>query len=333
MDRTFPVGVNPTQRGRATTRSEQQAKNRGSYVRSGMDNYQRYLAEEVAEDCGAGAIGRREALRRLGMMGLSAVAASALLAACGGDGDGGDGGSPAPATTLTPTTAARSAATETVTYPSGRATPLTGAWAPAADPKGAVLVVHENRGLTDHIRSVAARLAADGYSALAVDLLSEEGGSAKVGEADAGAALNAAGTARLVADLRSSLDELARRQPGAKLAVIGFCFGGTMTWALLSTPESRLAAAAPFYGTVDEAADLSGTRAAVLAVYAELDQRVNATRDAATAKLERAGLTHEIRTFPGVNHAFFNDTGRNYDATQAAAAYAAVLGWFGTHLA
>ncbi|MEA2704497.1 MAG: carboxymethylenebutenolidase, partial [Actinomycetota bacterium] len=205
-----------------------------------MDTYQRYLAEEVAEDCVAGAINRREALRRLGMMGLSAVAASTLLAACGDDGGDEAQAPSAPSTPSTPAaTTAGATATEAVTYPSGRATPLTGAWAPAANPKGAVLVIHENRGLTDHIRSVAARLAGEGYSALAVDLLSEEGGSAKVGEADAGAALNAAGRPRLLADLKSSLDELARRQPGAKLGVIGFCFGGTMTWALLATPESR----------------------------------------------------------------------------------------------
>jgi carboxymethylenebutenolidase len=299
-----------------------------------METYQRYLAEEVAEDCAAGAVTRREALRRLGMMGLSAVAASALLAACSSDdGGGGGGGAAGTAPSSSPsTTSAAAASTETITYPSGRATPLTGACAPAADPRGAVLVVHENKGLTDHIRSVAGRLAGDGYSALAVDLLSEEGGSAKVGEADAPAALNAAGQPRLLADLKSSLDELARRQPDVKLGVIGFCFGGTMTWALLGTPESRLAAAAPFYGTIEAGADLSGTRAAVLGIYAELDERVNATRDAAKVALAKAGLTHEIRTFDGVNHAFFNDTGRNYDATQAAGAYAAVLDWFGTYL-
>ena len=294
-----------------------------------MDSYQRYLVEEVAEDCVAGAITRREALRRLGLMGLTAMAASTLLAACGDDGDD---QAQAPSTSTPATTVAAAAATEAITYPSGRAIPLSGAWAAARDPKGAVLVIHENRGLTDHIKSVAARLAGDGYSALAVDLLSEEGGSAKVGQADAGAALNAAGRPRLQADLKSSLDELARRQPGAKIGVIGFCFGGTMTWGLLATPEPRLAAAAPFYGTIDADADLSGTKAAVLGVYGELDQRVNATRDAAKAALEKAGLTHEIKTYPGANHAFFNDTGQNYEPAQAAVAYTAVLDWFGKHL-
>ncbi len=301
-----------------------------------MENYQKYLAEEVAEDHSIGLMTRREALRRLGMMGFSAVGASALLAACGGgDDDVAQSSTTAPAAGSTPTTAAAAGGTgtETITYPSGRATPLTGAWAPSPTARGAVVVIHENRGLTDHIRSVAARLARDGYSAIAVDLLSEEGGSAKVGEADAGAALNAAGSERLVADLKATLDELARRQPGAKLGVIGFCFGGTQTWSLLGSGESRVAAAAPFYGTVDPNVDFSGAKAAVLGVYAELDTRVNGTRDAAQAALEKAGLTHELRTFPGVNHAFFNDTGQRYDATQAAAAYEAVLAWFGQHLA
>ena len=63
--------------------------------------------------------------------------------------------------------------------PGGRT--LQGAWAAADEPRGGVLVVHENRGLTDHIRSVAGRLAASGYSALAVDLLSEEGGTGSFG--------------------------------------------------------------------------------------------------------------------------------------------------------
>ncbi|MEA2932401.1 MAG: carboxymethylenebutenolidase, partial [Actinomycetota bacterium] len=242
-----------------------------------METHQRYLAEEVAEDHAFGLMTRREALRRLGMMGFSVLAASALLAACGG-GDGETAETPttsSPGTTPETTTAGTGATgTETITYPSGRAIPLTGAWAPSPDPRGAVVVIHENRGLTDHIRSVAARLARDGFAAIAVDLLSEEGGTAKVGEDDAGAALNAAGGERLVADVKSTLDELARRHPGAKLGVMGFCFGGTTTWSVLGHGEARVAAAAPFYGTVDPDVDFSGTKAAVFGVYAELDTRV-----------------------------------------------------------
>jgi carboxymethylenebutenolidase len=106
-----------------------------------------------------------------------------------------------------------------------------------------------------------------------------------------------------------------------------------MAWLLLASGEPRLAAAVPFYGPLPEGADFSGSpNAAVLGIYAEQDDRVNASRDAATAALERAGLTHEIVTYPGANHAFFNDTGPRYHQAAATQAYAKVLDWFGQHL-
>jgi carboxymethylenebutenolidase len=295
-----------------------------------MEQHARYLAEEVAYDHADGLISRRDALRQLGRLGFGMVAASALLAACGSDDDADD----VPTLETSPPTSpppgsANAVPTQAVTYPGKRGT-LQGAWAPAAGAKGAVVVVHENRGLTDDIRSVAGRLAGDGYSALAVDLLSEEGGTAEVENPQA--ALGAAPGDRLLDDVRSTVDELARRQPGAKLAVIGFCFGGGMAWRLAES-EPRLAAAAPFYGEVRKGADFSGAKAAVLGVYAERDSRINGTMAEARAALEKAGLPHRIEVFPGVDHAFFNDTGPRYNADQAAAAYRAVLDWFGRYLA
>ena len=206
-------------------------------------------------------------------------------------------------------------------------------FSPAASAAGGMLVIHENRGLTDHIRSVATRLAADGYSSLAVDLVSEEGGTAQQGDpANVPAILANASTDRLVGDMRAGLDELARRAPGKSLGAIGFCFGGGMVWALLNAREARLAAAIPFYGPAPDPADFTGARAAVLAVYAELDARVNASRERARAALEAAGLQHEIKTYPGVDHAFFNDTGGRYSEEQARAAYADVLDWLARYV-
>jgi carboxymethylenebutenolidase len=290
--------------------------------------FQRYLAEEVAIDHADGVLSRREALRRLVLLGLGVPAASALLAACGGDGE------PAPAAPSgTATPPGPAVATQAVTFPGPEGRTIQGAWAPAAQPRGAVLVIHENRGLNDHIRSVAGRLAASGYSALAIDLLSAEGGTAALGdEAKAMAALSSAPQERFVADMRAGLDELGRRASGQKLGAIGFCFGGGMVWLLLASGEPRLAAAAPFYGPLPEGADFSGTTAAVLGIYAEQDERVNASREAATAALERARLTHEIVTYPGASHAFFNDTGPRYNPGAATQAYAKVLDWFGRHL-
>ena len=302
-----------------------------------MTKLQRYLAEEVAEDHADGIITRREALRRLGLLGLTMTSAAALLAACAKDETPRAQTSPTP-TTQSPTSspaATGAIATQEIMFagPGGRT--LLGSWAAAAQPKGGVLVIHENRGLTDHIRSVAERFATSGYSALALDLLSEEGGTASLGgDAEAMAALNAAPDSRFVADMKAALTELGNRVPGTKLGMIGFCFGGAMTWLLLDAGEPRLAAAAPFYGTTPDDPDFSGSAsAAVLGVYAENDSRVNATRDEARAALQDAGLTHEIKTYPGVDHAFFNDTGARYNETQARRAYADVLAWFGTHLA
>jgi carboxymethylenebutenolidase len=293
---------------------------------------QRYLAEEIAEDHADRLITRREALRRLQLLGLSAAAAAALLAAF-----------PRSAAAARPAASASAAArpagprplpTTMITFRGPRGRRLLGAWASARRPRGGVLVIHENRGLTDHIRSVAGRFAASGYSALAVDLLSEEGGTASLGDEDAArAALGNVPESRFVADLKGGLGELTRRLPGQKLAAVGFCFGGATVWQLLTSREPRLAAAAPFYGPFPEGGSFAGTNAAVLGVYGGLDDRVNATRDAAKAALERAGLEHRLVTFARADHAFFNDTGPRYDPAAAATAYRRVLAWFRQYVA
>jgi carboxymethylenebutenolidase len=306
-----------------------------------------YLTTEVGEDWADGIISRREALRRLALLGLSTGAAVTLLASCAPASSSaipdltaappGSAKSPATASARNSSSAsgepssATSAEGEAIVFP-GPTTKLQGFFAPAATPRGAMLVIHENRGLNDHTRSVAARLASDGYSALAIDLLSEEGGSDNLAQGDVQAALSNASTERLVGDMKAGLDELERRIPGAKLGAIGFCFGGGMVWALLDAGDERLAAAIPFYGPAPAAPDFSGSTAAVLGVYAEQDSRVNASMSTAEEALTAAGLEHEIKVYPGVDHAFFNDTGQRYNAEQAAAAYADVLEWLGRYL-
>jgi carboxymethylenebutenolidase len=203
------------------------------------------------------------------------------------------------------------------------------AWAPAAKPRGGVLVIHENRGLTDHIREVAGRFAASGYSALALDLLSEEGGTdALPDEAAVMAALSEADPERFDADMKAAVTELDRRVRQKKLTAVGFCFGGGMVWRLLAAGEHRLAAAAPFYGPFPAGGSLKRSRAAVLGVYGGLDDRVNATRDDAKAALEAARLKHEILTFAQADHAFFNNTGARFNAPAAAEAWRRMLDWF-----
>lgn len=285
-----------------------------------------YILREVTFDFSHAYITRREALRRLAQLGLSATAATTLLTACGGDGRPESHGT----TTTKPTAAPTPPAAKDITFdgPNGD---VFGTFAAATDPRGAVLVIHEIFGLNAHIKSIPPRFAADGYSALAVDLLSEEGGTAAVGD-NAISVVSAASGDRLIADLRAGLDELERRVPDAPLAVVGFCFGGGMTWRLLDAGEPRLAAAVPFYGPCPDHPDFSKSDAAVLAIYGENDDLANPSRDTAIAALDAAGLTHKVKIFPGAGHGFFNDTSPRYNEQAAKAAYALVLDWFSKQL-
>ncbi len=300
-----------------------------------MTPLQRYIAEEIATDHVDGLLTRREALRRLALLGMGTAAAGALIAACGEKRAAGP-------TTATPPRSAPSGpppgmatatTTESVTWAGPRGE-LQGAWAAADPPRGAVLVIHENKGLNDWVRSVAGRLAGIGYSALAIDLLSEEGGTATFADpAAATAALGAADPGRFIADLRSGLDELGRRAPGHDLGVVGFCFGGGLGWRLLAAGEPRLTAAVPFYGPFPDGASLAGSpNAAVLGFYGALDTRVTDSEPAARAALEKAGLVNELVIEPDADHAFFNDSRERYDSVAAADSWARLQDWFSRHL-
>lgn len=302
-----------------------------------MTPLQRYIAEEIATDHVDGLLSRREALRRLALLGVGSTAASALIAACASDkpkaAPASTAAAPSSSTASPPPGKAGALSTAPVTWagPQGQ---LQGSWAQAATPRGAVLVIHENKGLNDWVRSVAGRLAGIGYSALAIDLLSEEGGTATFTDpAAATAALGTVPPERFVADLRSGLDEVARRAPGQKLAVVGFCFGGGLVWRLLAAGEPRLAVAVPFYGPLPDNPDFSGSKnAAVLGLYGALDQRVTSSEPAAKAALDQAGLVNDLIVEPDADHAFFNDTGPRYNPIAAADAWTRVQDWFSRHL-
>jgi len=302
-----------------------------------MNHIQRYLVDEVVVDYAAGIVDRREALRQLGLLGVAAATALGLLSACDAEG----GGQPSPTSSSTtegstpgPTLPAPTA-TAAITFAAADGRTVQGAYASPSAPRANILVVHENRGLTDHIRSVAGRLATTGYAALAVDLLSAEGGTATFADpARATAALNVAPLERFVADMKAAITELLRRNPSLKVGAVGFCFGGGMMWSLLAAGEPRLGAVAPFYGPLPDGANFAGSpNAAVLGVYAEFDSRVNASRGAAEAALKAANLTHEIVTYPGADHGFFNDTGSRYNAAAATAVYQKLTSWFDRYLA
>ena len=277
-------------------------------------------------------------MRRLALLGVSTAAATALIAACGEDKKT---TSNAPVTSSGPATSpsvppgsAKALPTKPITWagPQGQ---LQGAWAEAPNAKGGILVIHENKGLTDWVRSVAGRFAGIGYSGLAIDLLSTKGGTAKYTDpAAATAALGTITPQDFVTNLNSGIGELTRRVPGKKLAVVGFCMGGGLVWQLLESGASELAAAIPFYGpTPNNNPDFRRSKdVAVLAFYGDQDKRVLATEPIARASLEQAGMVHQLITEPNANHAFFNDTGDRYSAPAADDAWRKVQDWLTQYL-
>jgi carboxymethylenebutenolidase len=307
--------------------------------------FEDYVKNEIVADCAEGILTRREALRRLMMLGVGAATAGVMLAGCGSDDESSNAGDTSSTTAGASSSTATSGgapatpvgpaplATETVTF-AGPASQLRGSWSAAPKPLGAVLIIHENRGLTPHFVKLPGRLAASGYSALAVDLVSRKGGTDSFpDEAQAQNALVETPAADLLADARAGLDELLRRVPGHKAGIMGFCFGGGMVWSVLAAGEDRLAAAVPFYGPLPDPHDFSRAKAAVLAFYGETDgDRVNGGIEPAKAALAAAKLPHEVVVEPGAGHAFFNETGARFNAAAAADAHTRLLEWFGKYL-
>jgi len=195
---------------------------------------------------------------------------------------------------------------------------------------GGVLVIHENRGLNEHIRTVAGRFAAKRILRIALDLLSEEGGTgAFPGEAEVAAALAQVPPERFVADMKAALSELKRRLRGKKLCAVGYCFGGNMVWRLLTSNEPRLAAGAGTTGHSRKAGPSKVPVPRYFGIYGGLDTRVLATKPAAKAALEAARLKHELLTVTEADHAFFNDTGARFNPAHGATeAWRRTLNWF-----
>jgi carboxymethylenebutenolidase len=324
-----------------------------------MTDFQKYLVEEYIEDYEKGYMSRRQALKLIAGVTGSLAMANTLLAACAAPAaaPGATAASTSASTTLAGATGAATAAASAAATPQvpegvrvpeddpsieasavefpGEGATISGY---LARPKGegpfpAVLVSHENRGLQPHIEDVARRLAKEGYVALAVDLLSRNGGTAAVAEDDVPGILGNTPPEQFVSDFTSGWDYLKEQpyvEPGA-VGMVGFCFGGGVTWRV-ATSLPELVAAVPFYGPPPPVEDIPNIEAAVLAVYAGEDTRINESIPSVEAAMADAGKVYEKAVFPGVDHAFHNDTRERYNAEAATAAWAQTLAWFDEHL-
>ena len=199
--------------------------------------------------------------------------------------------------------------------------------------KATVLVIHENRGLNDHIRDVARRLGVAGYRAVAVDFLSPSGGT----PANEDAAREAIGKLSLdksVSDAVAMLDELAQSSRGGKVGAVGFCWGGGFVNRLAVAAGDKLDAGVSFYGPAPAPSEAAKVQAPLAIQLAGLDDRVNGTGFPWVTALREAGKTVKFYLYDGVNHAFHNDTSaERYDKAAADLAWKRTLAFFRQHLA
>lgn len=204
---------------------------------------------------------------------------------------------------------------------------------PASGKGPGVVVIQEWWGLVDHIRDVCDRFAREGFVALAPDLYRGESTS---DPDEAGRLMMGLEIPRAARDLDGAIQALLNHDAveGAKVGAIGFCMGGQLA-LFAATRNPRIGAVADFYGVHPNVTlDLSGLDAAVLGIFAENDAFV--TPEAARkleADLRGAGKRIDIEIFPGVDHAFFNETRPDvHDAQAAAQALAKTLALFRAEL-
>jgi carboxymethylenebutenolidase len=195
----------------------------------------------------------------------------------------------------------------------------------------AIIIVHENRGLNPHIQDIARRLAIDGFLAYAVDTLSPAGGTpADEDKArDMFAALKPEDAARWIAAAVPFLEH--HPESTGQVGIVGFCWGGgIVNRVAVLAPD--LKAGVVYYGLQVPAEQVAAIRAPLLLHYAGLDQRVDAGIPAYEAALKAGNKRYTIYIYPGVNHAFNNDTGSRYDKPASDLAWGRTVAFFKQYL-
>jgi carboxymethylenebutenolidase len=325
-----------------------------------MNHFQRYLIEEFAEDYQEGQLSRRDALKLITGVTGSIVIANSILAACTPSEEfARSPENPTPSESL-----ATGSARPTAIVSAGMVAPKSGSYgtvdpedpeidagdieftgegatllgyqampAQTAGKKPVILVCHENRGLTEHIKDVTRRLGKAGYAALAVDLLSRHGGTSSLDPSEVPGILGNTPPDQFVQDFYSGwhyLQGLPTTQAD-RVGMVGFCFGGGVTW-LMATRMPELKAAVPYYGPNPPLDDVPKIQAAVLAIYGANDQRINAAIPEIEAAMRKSNKIFEKIIYPNAGHAFNNDTSDRYAPEAARDAWMQTLAWFGKYV-
>ncbi|MES2057230.1 MAG: dienelactone hydrolase family protein [Pseudomonadota bacterium] len=268
---------------------------------------------------------RRTLLRQMAALAGSVAAAEVLIA--------GIAASPAAAAIIDP--ADPRLITRKGSYDIGPGKSMTGYFAAPRDARGAgaVMVIHENRGLTPHIEDVTRRVALGGFYAVAPDFLSDQGGT----PADENAARDLIGKANYDAVIASAIGTIARlrtRDHGnGKAGIIGFCWGGALVNRVAVAAGDALSAGVAYYGPAPAPEEAIKVQAPLLLHYAGKDERVAATGLPWTEALKAAGKDVTAYTYDGVDHAFNNDTSKErYNEAAATLAWERTIAFLHSHL-
>ncbi len=196
----------------------------------------------------------------------------------------------------------------------------------------AIIVIQENRGLNPHIEDVARRLAIEGFLVFAPDLLSVSGGTPP--DEDKAREIHAKTNPKDItaAAIAAVPFVLTHTESNGNVGVVGFCFGGGVA-NRMAAERPELKAVAVYYGLQVPADEVPAIRAPLLLHYAALDERVNAGIAAYESALKTNGKRYTIYMYPGVNHAFNNDTGgARYNKPAADLAWERTLAFFKEYL-
>jgi len=203
-----------------------------------------------------------------------------------------------------------------------------------------VLAIHDNQGMSNWIRAVADQLAADGFIAIAPDLLTmqdvprrPDGESVREGVSAAIGNVDQATRDRFI----QAVGEWGTRLEGAssKYGIVGFCWGGSTVFAHAVAAPASLGAVVVYYGGSPPPDRLAAVRAPILGLYAGDDARVNTTVPPADSALKALDRTFVQHTFPGAGHGFTRSQEGREGANLAAItrAWPLTVSWFRTHLA
>ncbi len=216
-----------------------------------------------------------------------------------------------------------------------------------------VILIHEVWGLNQNIRSLTDRLAAEGYLVLAPDLISHTGITEKMDQSILAEAANPATRDEAQKKMRAIMTPIRSEEFGSetverlkicftylrqeyglkKIAVMGFCFGGTYSYSL-AVNEPALAAALPFYGYAPEKEDeLAKISCPVMAFYGEKDTALVQDLPRLQISMKKLNKDFRFKVYPNTGHAFMNDTNpTTYNEEAADDAWREALQFLKAHL-